>query len=62
MTESFILKGYKNAHIVENDPTRVTELMVVTREIESFPEDLELLSFMVDNELDRCEVVKSYKR
>ena len=62
MQESFILKGYKNIHIIENAPTQITELMTITREIEDFPDDSELMNFMVIHDLDRCEVVKSYRR
>jgi hypothetical protein len=62
MQESFILKGFQNAYIVENDPCKVTELMTVTREIDTFPEEKEIVDFMERNHLDRCEIVKSYKR
>lgn len=61
MVESFLIKGFKKAHIWDNDPTCVAEIMVIVKEIDTFPDDETILDLIKEYKLDRCEVCKSYR-
>ena len=58
LIESFIMRGFKN---MLNMDGSFTEVLYTSKEIVVFPDDDEILSFIADYDLDRVEIVKSYR-
>ena len=61
LEESFLIKGYRKVHICDNDPSLAEELLIITTEIDVFPDDVTIRNFLKVPELSRCEVVKTYR-
>ena len=61
LEESFLIKGYRKVHICDNDPSLTEELLIITTEIDEFPDDVTIRNFLKVHELSRCEVVKTYR-